>query len=89
MSSPRLIRIAKLTKTITDTVSLFSSLRFLPYGYRSKLHLQKPADDSPYEIFYNLYKPSTAFKKTAPPEPDFSVVVIEYVVLLFLALSTG
>jgi len=31
---------------------------------------------SPFEIFFNLYKPSTPFRKTAPGPPDFSVVVV-------------
>ena len=35
---------------------------------------------SPYKIFYNLYKPNTPFKKSAPPPPDFQIVVIKYVV---------
>ncbi|KAJ3558955.1 hypothetical protein NM688_g625 [Phlebia brevispora] len=56
--------------------SLFSALRFLPYGYNAELHLKKPEAPSPYEIFYNLYKPNTPFKKSAPPAPDFSVVVV-------------
>ncbi|CCL99722.1 uncharacterized protein FIBRA_01744 [Fibroporia radiculosa] len=59
--------------------SLFKSLRFLPAGHHVPLHIkQKPnAGPSPYEIFYNVYKPSTPFKKTAPPPPDYSVVVVD------------
>ncbi|KAG6868081.1 hypothetical protein C0993_007758 [Termitomyces sp. T159_Od127] len=33
-------------------------------------------NSSPYQIFYNLYKPSTSFKRSAPPVPDFQIVVI-------------
>ncbi|KAG6879458.1 hypothetical protein C0992_002461 [Termitomyces sp. T32_za158] len=33
-------------------------------------------NNSPYQIFYNLYKPSTSFKRSAPPVPDFQIVVI-------------
>ncbi len=59
--------------------SLFKSLRFLPSGYDVPLHVQRApeAPSTPYQIFYNLYKPSTPFKKTAPPLPDFSVVVVK------------
>jgi tRNA-splicing endonuclease subunit Sen54 len=32
---------------------------------------------SPYQIFFNLYKPSTPFKRSAPPQPDFQIVVIK------------
>ncbi|KAI0712338.1 tRNA-splicing endonuclease subunit sen54 N-term-domain-containing protein [Earliella scabrosa] len=58
--------------------SLFKSLRFLPSGYDVPLHIAKAPESppSPYQTFYNLYKPSTPFKKTAPPPPDFSVVVV-------------
>ncbi|THH03350.1 hypothetical protein EW145_g6328 [Phellinidium pouzarii] len=31
---------------------------------------------SPYEVFFNLYKPATPFRKTAPPPPDYSVIVV-------------
>ena len=61
--------------------SLFSALRFLPYGHGSKLHVKKTVEPSPYEFFFNLYKPSTPFKKTFPPAPDFSVVVVKYVLI--------
>ncbi|KAI0786203.1 tRNA-splicing endonuclease subunit sen54 N-term-domain-containing protein [Abortiporus biennis] len=58
--------------------SVFRSLRFLPGGHGAPLHV-KPIQDSsssPYEIFYNIYKPSTNLKKSSPPAPDFSVVVV-------------
>ncbi|KZT65818.1 hypothetical protein DAEQUDRAFT_730993 [Daedalea quercina L-15889] len=62
---------------ISDTRSLFRSLRFLPGGHDVPLHVKvSPRVTSPYEIFYNVYKPSTPFKKTAPPPPDYSVVVV-------------
>ncbi|PCH39798.1 hypothetical protein WOLCODRAFT_66993 [Wolfiporia cocos MD-104 SS10] len=61
-----------------DNRSIFSSLRFLPSGHDVPLHVKGIPGSllSPYEIFFNLYKPSTPFKKTAPPPPDFSVVVV-------------
>ncbi|KAH9936421.1 tRNA-splicing endonuclease subunit sen54 N-term-domain-containing protein [Fomitopsis serialis] len=56
----------------------FRSLRFLPGGHDVPLHVKAPprAPVSPYQIFYNVCKPSTPFKKTAPPPPDYSVVVV-------------
>ena len=33
--------------------------------------------DSPYRVFYNIYKPMTAFKKSSPPPPDYQVVVVK------------
>ncbi|KAI0344383.1 hypothetical protein BDW22DRAFT_1354394 [Trametopsis cervina] len=56
--------------------SIFRSLRFLQSGPSAPLHISPPSPTSPYKIFYNLYRPSTPFKKSAPPAPDFSVVVI-------------
>ncbi|TBU29977.1 tRNA-splicing endonuclease subunit sen54 N-term-domain-containing protein [Dichomitus squalens] len=61
-----------------DNTSLFKSLRFLSSGYDVPLHIQQTpsAPASSYRLFYNLYKPSNPFKKTAPPPPDFQVVVV-------------
>ncbi|KAI0917086.1 hypothetical protein AcW1_007627 [Taiwanofungus camphoratus] len=61
-----------------DSRSVFKSLRFLPAGYNVPLHVQKSPNSppSPYTIFFHLYKPATPFKKTAPPPPDFSIVVV-------------
>jgi hypothetical protein len=63
--------------------SIFSTLRFLPSGHSVPLQprAQKSPTDasqsSPYEIFYHLYKPNTPYRKTAPPPPDFSIVVVK------------
>lgn len=32
----------------------------------------------PYQVFYNVYKPVTKYKKNNPPEPDFRLVVVKY-----------
>ncbi|KAH8104966.1 tRNA-splicing endonuclease subunit sen54 N-term-domain-containing protein [Phellopilus nigrolimitatus] len=64
--------------------SVFSTLRFIPSGY--KLPMSQPSDSSidspplqtssPYEVFFNLYKPATSYRKTAPPPPDYSLIVV-------------
>ncbi|KZT09154.1 uncharacterized protein LAESUDRAFT_722880 [Laetiporus sulphureus 93-53] len=61
-----------------DAASTLKSSRFLSKGHEASLHIRSATENvpSPYEIFFNLYKPSTPFKKTAPPQPDFSVVVV-------------
>ncbi|KAG6841509.1 hypothetical protein C0991_010123 [Blastosporella zonata] len=62
--------------------SIFRSLRLMPSGHKVPLHhpdAEKRLEakkNSPYQIFYNLYKPSTPFKRSAPPLPDFQIVVI-------------
>ena len=60
-------------------------------GHNVPLKLTKVAskDSSPYQIFFNLYKPATPFKKSAPPPPDFQVVVIKLVVLFISLLSVS
>ncbi|KAI0647909.1 tRNA-splicing endonuclease subunit sen54 N-term-domain-containing protein [Trametes meyenii] len=62
----------------TSDAFLFKSLRFLFSGHTTPLHIRHVSETppSPYTIFFHLYKPSTPFKKTAPPPPDFSVVVV-------------
>ncbi|KAF5368371.1 hypothetical protein D9758_002466 [Tetrapyrgos nigripes] len=71
---------------------IFRSLRFIPSGFGVPLfsplcastevnHSKGTSDprlkDSPYKPFYNLYKPPTPYKKSAPPPPDYQVVVID------------
>lgn len=66
----------------TNLASLFRAMRFLPAGHGVPLNTVGPKKFSPYQIFFNLYKPSTPFKKSAPPPPDFQIVVIKFVVIL-------
>ncbi|KAF8628795.1 hypothetical protein AX15_003711 [Amanita polypyramis BW_CC] len=61
---------------------IFRSLRFIiPSGHKTPLHQSQVHKDriadTPYKIFYNVYKPNTPFKKTAPGKPDFQVVVVD------------
>lgn len=32
--------------------------------------------ETPFRVVFHVYKPSTPFKKTAPPTPDFRIAVI-------------
>ncbi|KAF8625909.1 hypothetical protein AX17_006635 [Amanita inopinata Kibby_2008] len=60
--------------------SLFKSLRLIPAGHSTPLYRPHAKSDAspptPYKIFYNVYKPNTPFKKTAPGKADFQVVVV-------------
>ncbi len=60
---------------------MFKSLRVIPSGHSTPLQVSAPdtQKSSPYDIFYNVYKPATPFKKTAPSKPDFQIVVVKYV----------
>ena len=58
------------------------SLRFMPSGHsvplsQVKRQEQKQGKPSPYTLFYNIYKPSTPFKKSTPGPPDFQMVVVK------------
>ncbi|KAG2123798.1 tRNA-splicing endonuclease subunit sen54 N-term-domain-containing protein, partial [Suillus clintonianus] len=58
---------------------IFKSLRVIPAGHSIAPHSSRATPvvpSSPYKIFYNMYKPSTNFRKTSPPQPDFQIVVI-------------
>ncbi|KAI5835259.1 hypothetical protein K523DRAFT_337279 [Schizophyllum commune Tattone D] len=61
---------------------IYRSLRFIPNGHEILLRISDPEkrekakQDSPYRVFYNIYKPMTAFKKSSPPPPDYQVVVV-------------
>jgi tRNA-splicing endonuclease subunit Sen54 len=63
---------------MASIASLFQALRGVaaPAGHNAPLNHASDTE-SPYKVFFNLYKPPTPFKKTAPPEPDFEVVVIK------------
>jgi len=82
MTGTMVITFARRSNTTDDLLFaafIFKSLRFIPTGHGIPLLSQKPTS-SPYKIFFNLYKPSTPFRKSAPPPPDFSVVVVKSVI---------
>lgn len=59
-----------------DYAWVYRHLRFLLCGHSIPLHRSSTLSHSPYKVFYNIFKPSTPFKKTTPPLPDFQVVVV-------------
>ncbi|KAI0059647.1 hypothetical protein BV25DRAFT_1993519 [Artomyces pyxidatus] len=62
-----------------DYPSVFKSIRFIPSGHATPLlplESHTTLVPSPYEVFYHVYKPNTPFRKTAPPPPDFHIVVV-------------
>jgi len=81
----RLVRIGGNPLNVVDgyimtriILQFFKSLRFLPSGHAVPLRTTQiqEVETSPYKIFFNLYKPSTPFRKSAPGAPDFSLVVV-------------
>jgi tRNA-splicing endonuclease subunit Sen54 len=61
---------------ILDIGSIFRSMRFIRNGHDVPLKVRRKPS-SPYDFFFNLYKPSTPYKKTSPPIPDFTVTVVK------------
>jgi len=63
------------------TTHIFNALRFIPCGHTLPLYRPelspKLCAPSPYKIFFHVYKPSTPFRKTAPPAPDFHIVIVD------------
>jgi tRNA-splicing endonuclease subunit Sen54 len=77
----RLHHVSAVYTDACDVASLFQAIRRIasPAGHAVPLIQDTSSNSkSPYKVFYNLYKPVTPYKKTAPAEPDFEVVVIEY-----------
>ncbi|KAI9568560.1 tRNA-splicing endonuclease subunit sen54 N-term-domain-containing protein [Boletus coccyginus] len=67
------------------TQDIFKAMRFIPCGHTIPLYrpaikskpLPKSPAPSPYKIFFHVYKPSTPFRKTSPPAPDFHIVIVD------------
>jgi len=56
--------------------AIFRALQIIPSGHNVPL-LQTTADKpTPYRIFFNVHKPVTPYRKTAPCLPDYQIVVI-------------
>lgn len=67
------------TTLTTGVESIFQALRFIPRGHGIPLKTKppsRPAEESPYAHFFNVYKPNTPYKKTNPPVPDFAISVV-------------
>ncbi|KAJ6594127.1 tRNA-splicing endonuclease subunit sen54 N-term-domain-containing protein [Mycena capillaripes] len=58
---------------------VFRALRFIPTGHSVPLlptKVEPPAKPSPYCIFFNVHKPGTPYRKSAPGLPDYQIVVV-------------
>ncbi|KZO94393.1 hypothetical protein CALVIDRAFT_539128 [Calocera viscosa TUFC12733] len=57
---------------------IFTALRLIPSGHKLPLYAPSnpPSTQSPYEVFFHVWRPSTPWKKTAVPPPDFEVIVV-------------
>jgi tRNA-splicing endonuclease subunit Sen54 len=58
---------------------VFRALTLTPYHHRtttSTLSLVKPPS-GPFTIAFDVYRPATTYKKSAPPPPDFRICVLD------------
>ncbi|KAL4762510.1 tRNA-splicing endonuclease subunit sen54 N-term-domain-containing protein [Aspergillus foveolatus] len=56
--------------------SIFRRLSIIPYYDPVTLASSSPSPELPYAVVWHVYKPSTNFRKSAPPSPDFKIAVI-------------
>ncbi|KAI5997002.1 tRNA-splicing endonuclease subunit sen54 N-term-domain-containing protein [Pisolithus albus] len=75
-------------RSIKSNGDIFKALRIIRcgnsaalYKYRgatpvSPTHSTVASSASPYSVFFHVYKPSTPFRKTSPPPPDFYLVIV-------------
>jgi tRNA-splicing endonuclease subunit Sen54 len=65
--------------------SLFKSFRVIPPFTPSR---PAPLEQtSSYNIFFHVWKPESPWSRVNPPRPDFEIVVIKYVMVLFAFCS--
>jgi tRNA-splicing endonuclease subunit Sen54 len=68
----------------SSSASLFKSFRVIPPFTPSRAALEQT---SSYNIFFHVWKPESPWSRVSPPRPDFEIVVIKYVMVLFAFCS--
>lgn len=58
-------------------IDVFRALTLIPSHDPSKRPQTAPNLLPPFHICYDVYKPSTPYRRSAPPEPDFRLVVLD------------
>ena len=58
---------------------IYRALALIPYYEPSRLHAteSRPVPQAPFRITYHVYKPSTTYRKSSPPTPDFRIAVVD------------
>jgi tRNA-splicing endonuclease subunit Sen54 len=64
-------------KTNHFTDKIFQKLAIIPVEAVDQKKPPRRQTEAPFQFTYHVYKPSTPFKKTAPPEPDFRIAVVD------------
>ncbi|PYH42326.1 tRNA-splicing endonuclease subunit SEN54 family protein [Aspergillus saccharolyticus JOP 1030-1] len=56
---------------------IYSKLSIIPwYDPTATPKAERSRAQAPYRVVFHVYKPSTPFKKSAPPAPDFRIAVV-------------
>lgn len=64
-------------RAYNPVANLYQSLKLVLRGFGVPLQVAPRVAISQYTPFYHVYKPSTTFKKTSPPPPDFHIVIVK------------
>ncbi|OJJ44940.1 hypothetical protein ASPZODRAFT_99985 [Penicilliopsis zonata CBS 506.65] len=62
---------------ITIPVDIYRRLDLIPWYDPAARKAPAEPTKPPFRVVFHVYKPSTPFRKTAPPEPDFRIAVID------------
>ncbi|CAE6480106.1 unnamed protein product [Rhizoctonia solani] len=70
-----------MPRSFTNT-SIFQSLRTMVSGHDIPLRRFRPESstsnsDTPFKVFWNVWKPSTVWRKLDVPKPDFEIAVVD------------
>ncbi|KAH8425014.1 tRNA-splicing endonuclease subunit SEN54 family protein [Aspergillus melleus] len=56
---------------------VYRKLAIIPWYDPVAPKTETPRTSAPFRVVFHIYKPSTAFRKTAPPPPDFRIAVVD------------
>ncbi|PYI11506.1 tRNA splicing endonuclease subunit [Aspergillus sclerotiicarbonarius CBS 121057] len=56
--------------------NIYRSISIIPWYDPTASPSPPPRTTPPYRVVFHIYKPSTPFKKSAPPTPDFRLAVV-------------
>jgi tRNA-splicing endonuclease subunit Sen54 len=56
---------------------IYRKLSIIPWHDPTVSQSPAPRTEAPFRVVFHVYKPSTPFRKSAPPAPDFRIAVID------------
>ncbi|KAL9109164.1 MAG: hypothetical protein Q9227_006089 [Pyrenula ochraceoflavens] len=58
-------------------IDIFRALALIPYHNPRTDANPNPIPKQPFRVAYHVFKPSTSYRKSAPPDPDFCLAVVD------------